>query len=187
MSVTIGVILGSTRPQRAGAAVAKWFMGQTTSTEDVKFELIDLEEVNLPLLDEPIPPSAGKYQNEHTKKWSETINRLDGFIVVTAEYNHSVPGALKNALDFLYQEWNHKPIGYVSYGSAAGGSRAVEHLRLIAVEQKMVPVRDQVLIPVIWEAVQDGVLNPEFVKGDPQKLIDEVIWWAKLLQPARQS
>lgn len=185
MAVTIGVILGSTRPNRAGEAVANWFMEQVKQFTDITFELIDLDKVNLPLLDEAIPPSVNQYQNEHTKAWAKTIGKFDGYIMITAEYNHGVPGALKNAIDYLYAEWNHKPMGYVSYGSGAGGARAVEHLRQIATELRMVAMRDQILIPIIWEAVKDGVLNPEAPIGRVETIVKEIQWWAEVLKKAR--
>src|SRR5690554_44070 len=106
--IKIGVILGSTRPGRNGAAVARWFHGLATQRKDAEFELIDLADYNLPLLDEPVPPSMGQYSQDHTKRWAETVARFDGFVFVTPEYNHSTCGALKNALDFVYAEWNNK-------------------------------------------------------------------------------
>lgn len=124
----IAIILGSTRPGRNGEAVARWVYDKAKKRannnnsydHDVKFEYIDIKDFNLPLLDEPIPPSQGQYSKEHTKAWSAKINSFDAFIFVTPEYNHGIPGALKNAIDFLYQEWNNKVAGFVSYGSAGG-------------------------------------------------------------------
>jgi NAD(P)H-dependent FMN reductase len=187
MSVTIGVILGSNRPNRAGIAVANWFMKQTKKHTNATFKFIDLEKVNLPFLDEPIPPSSQQYQHQHTKKWSKTIDKLDGYIVITPEYNRGYPAVLKNALDFVYHEWNKKPIGFVGYGGMSGGLRAVEQLRLVAVELQMVPVREAVAIPVIWEQVVDGKLNEASVHGNYDKLIEDVIWWAELIKPAREQ
>jgi NAD(P)H-dependent FMN reductase len=123
----IAIILGSTRPNRNGEAVAKWVFDLASKRTDASYELVDVKEFNLPLLDEPIPASQGKYSKEHTKRWAEKIASFDAFIFVTPEYNHSIPGALKNAIDFLYKEWNNKAAGFVSYG-AVGGARAVEHL-----------------------------------------------------------
>lgn len=185
MSVKIGVILGSSRPQRAGETVAKWFTSEAKNTDDFIFEFIDLAKINLPMFDEPIPPLMNQYQNEHTKEWSEKINSLDGFIVLTPEYNHSFPAVLKNALDYLNHEWNKKPIGFVSYGAASGGLRAVEQLRLVAVELQMVPVKEQIMIGNIWEAFENGKPKESLIKGRVQSLIDEVVWWAKLLKGAR--
>src|SRR5271154_7253470 len=129
----IAVILGSTRPGRRGAQVAGWVREHAKPRTEAAFELVDLADYPLPHLDEPLPPSMGQYQNAHTQDWAATIGRFDGFIFVTPEYNHSTSGVLKNAIDFLYAEWNNKAMGIVSYG-AAGGTRAAEHLRLIGGE-----------------------------------------------------
>ena len=132
--LNVAIILGSTRPGRNGEAVAKWVYGIAKQRTDATFELVDIKDFNLPLLDEPIPPSLGQYKNPHTKAWAAKIAEFDAFVFVTAEYNHGIPGALKNAIDFLFREWNHKSAGFVSYGGYANGSRAVEQLRLVMAE-----------------------------------------------------
>src|SRR5664279_2224606 len=116
--IKIGIILGSTRPGRSGAAVAKWVYGIAKHFEDAEFELVDISDYELPLLDEPIPPSFGQYQQLHTAPWAETIDSFDAFVFVTPEYNHGVSGALTNAIDVLYKEWNNKAAGFVSYGGS---------------------------------------------------------------------
>jgi NAD(P)H-dependent FMN reductase len=125
---TIGIIIGSTRPNRRGEQVAAWVHQEASRRGDAKYELVDLRDYPLPHLDEPMPASSGQYQHDHTREWAARIDSLDGFVIVTPEYNHSVPGVLKNAIDYLYAEWNDKAVGFVSYGGA-GGVRAVEHLR----------------------------------------------------------
>jgi len=125
----IGIIVGSTRPGRKAAAVAKWVHDILKSRKDAEFEIVDIEDYKLPLLDEPLPPTMHQYRNAHTKTWSEKIASLDAYIFVTPEYNHATSAALKNAIDFLYHEWNNKVAGFVGYGGA-GGVRAVENLRL---------------------------------------------------------
>src|SRR3954449_11581843 len=132
----IGIILGSTRPGRNGEQVAKWVLDIAAQRTDAEFELVDLLDYKLPHLDEAVPPSLGQYSQPHTLEWADKIRSFDGFIMVTPEYNHSTSGALKNAIDFLFGEWNNKAVGFVSYG-AQGGTRAVEHLRLIAGELMM--------------------------------------------------
>jgi NAD(P)H-dependent FMN reductase len=129
----IGVILGSTRPGRRGEPVARWVIDEAGRRSDADFELVDLADYPLPHLDEPLPPSMGQYQNSHTQTWAETIGRFDGYVFVTPEYNHSTSAVLKNAIDFLYAQWNNKAMGVVSYGTV-GGARAAEHLRLVAGE-----------------------------------------------------
>ena len=136
----IGIILGSTRPNRLSEQVASWVYENATQRGDAEFELIDLRDFPLPHLDEPLPPSLGQYQGDHTKDWAAKIASFDGFVIVTPEYNHGTSGVLKNAIDYLYAEWNNKAVGFVSYGSV-GGARAVEHLRLVAGEVQMADVR----------------------------------------------
>ena len=115
--IRIGIILGSTRPNRNGEQVATWVYDIASRRSDAEFELIDLRDYPLPHLDEPLPPSMGQYQNEHTKQWAATIASFDGFVIVTPEYNHCTSGVLKNAIDYLYAEWNNKAVGFVSYGA----------------------------------------------------------------------
>src|SRR4051812_32620507 len=139
----VAIILGSTRPGRNGEAVAKWVYDIAKKRTDAEFEYIDIKDYELPLLDEPNSPSLGKYSKDHTKVWSAKIDCFDAFVFVTPEYNHGIPGALKNAIDFLYKEWNNKVAGFVSYGGA-GGVRSVEHLRLVMAELQIATVRAQV-------------------------------------------
>jgi NAD(P)H-dependent FMN reductase len=127
--VKIGIVVGSTRPGRKALDVAKWAYEILKPRRDAEFEVVDIADYQLPLLDEPVPPSMGQYSKDHTKKWAAKIGTLDGFIFVTPEYNHGTSGALKNAIDFLFREWNNKSAGFIGYGSA-GGSRAIESLRL---------------------------------------------------------
>src|SRR2546421_5708644 len=124
----IAIIIGSTRPGRNGEAVAHWVYEIVQKRRDAEFELVDIKDFNLPLLDEPVPPSLGQYTKEHTKAWAAKIDSFDAYVFVTPEYNHATSGALKNAIDYLYKEWNNKAAGFVGYGSALG-ARAVEHLR----------------------------------------------------------
>ncbi len=114
----IAIIIGSTRPGRNGEAVAKWVCEIAQRRTDAEFELVDIKDFNLPLLDEPVPPIMGQYSKPHTKAWAARIGSFDGYVFVTPEYNHGVPGALKNAIDFLFREWNDKAAGFVSYGGA---------------------------------------------------------------------
>ena len=146
----IGIILGSTRPGRNGEGVAKWVLEVASRRTDAEFELVDLLDYKLPHLDEWLPPSMGPYSQPHTIDWANKIASFDGFVMVTPEYNHSTSGALKNAIDFLYSEWNNKAVGFVSYG-ALGGARAVEHLRLIAGELQMADVRAQVALSLFTD------------------------------------
>jgi NAD(P)H-dependent FMN reductase len=182
----IGIILGSTRPNRNGEQVAKWVYGIASARTDAEFELVDLLDYPLPHLDEPLPPSMGQYQNEHTRRWAEKIASFDGFVFVTPEYNHSTSGVLKNAIDYLYAEWHNKAAGFVSYGGV-GGARAAEHLRLIAGELQMADVRQQVALSMLTEFENFSVLRPgEYNRASLDTLLDQVIAWSKALAPLRQ-
>ena len=183
----IAVILGSTRPNRNGEAVARWVFEQAKKRSDAQFELVDIKDFNLPLLDEPMPPSLGHYAQPHTKRWAEKIASFDGFVFVTPEYNHGTSAALKNALDFLFAEWNNKAAGFVSYGSV-GGARAVEQLRLNLSELKIAHVRAQVMFSLFTDFENMSVFKPD-PRHEPeaQALFDEVIAWANALKTVRQK
>ncbi len=181
----IGVILGSTRPGRRGEAVARWVMDEASRRRDAEFELIDLADYPLPHLDEPLPPSMGQYQNAHTQEWAATIGRFDGYVFVTPEYNHGTSGVLKNAIDFLYAEWNNKAMGVVSYG-VAGGVRAAEHLRLVAGELQMADVRTNVALSFFTDFVNFTDFTPgAHQAGLLATLFDQVIAWSQALAPLR--
>ncbi|MFE0588879.1 NADPH-dependent FMN reductase [Micromonospora echinospora] len=183
----IGIIIGSTRPGRNGEQVAKWVFDIAARRDDAEFELVDLADYPLPHLDEPIPASLGQYQQEHTKRWAAKIASFDGFVIVTPEYNHSTSGVLKNAIDYLFAEWNNKAVGFVSYGSA-GGARAVEHLRLIAGELKMADVRQQVVLSLMTEFENFSVFKPgDYNLPAVNTLLDEVVAWSKALAPLRAT
>jgi len=184
----IGIILGSTRPGRNGEQVAKWVLEQASKRDDAQYDLIDLLDYNLPHLDEAIPPSAQQYANEHTKAWSKTIDAYDGFVIVTPEYNRSPSGALKNALDFLYKEWNNKAVGFVSYGAQASGLRAVEHLRQIAGELQLADVRTAVGVSLITDFEQFSVMKP-VPHHEPTltTMLDQLVAWSGALRGVRES
>ncbi len=185
--VTIGVIIGSTRPNRNGEQVARWVLDTANRRDDAAFELVDLRDYPLPHLDEPLPPSMGQYQNDHTQEWAATVASFDGFVMVTPEYNHGTSGVLKNALDYLYAEWNNKAVGFVSYG-AAGGARAVEHLRLVAGELQMADVRQQVVLSLITEFENFSVFRPgDYNVAALETLLDQVVAWSAALAPLRLS
>lgn len=183
--VKIGIILGSTRPGRNGEAVAKWINDLAQKRKDAQFELVDIKSFNLPLLDEPVPPSMGQYSKPHTKAWAAKIETFDGFVLVTPEYNHSVPGALKNAIDFLFKEWNNKAAGFVSYGSM-GGARAVEHLRGILAEVQIATVRNQVMFSLFTDFENFSVFKPDpRNEKSANAMFDQLIAWSEALKPLR--
>jgi NAD(P)H-dependent FMN reductase len=182
----IGIILGSTRPNRNGEQVAKWVYEIAARRDDAEFELVDLRDYPLPHLDEPLPPSMGQYQNEHTRQWADKIASFDGFVFVTPEYNHSTSGVLKNAIDYLFAEWNNKAVGFVSYGGV-GGARAAEHLRLVVGELQMADVRQQVALSLLTEFENFSVFKPgDYNRAALDTLLDQVIAWSNALAPLRQ-
>ncbi|WP_424765558.1 NADPH-dependent FMN reductase [Paenibacillus sp. sgz302251] len=185
--IRIAIIIGSTRPGRNGEAVARWVYDIAQKRSDVEFELVDLLDFNLPLLDEAVPPSMGQYSKDHTKRWSEKVDSFDGYVFVTPEYNHATSGALKNALDFVYKEWNNKAAGFVGYGSL-GGARAVENLRLIAGELQLADVRIQVALSLFTDFENFSVFKPaDRHEQSVNDMLDQVIAWSGALKTLRNQ
>ena len=182
----IAIIIGSTRPGRIGQAVGDWIYDQSKDCKDAEFELVDIVDYDLPLLDEPYPPMMNQYTKDHTKKWAEKIGGFDGYILVTPEYNHSTCPALKNAIDYLNVEWNNKAAGFVSYGSE-GGARAVEHLIQVFRELRVATVREQVLLSLYTDFKDMSEFNPDQRhKDEVQALFDNVISWSNALKTIRE-
>lgn len=185
--IKIGIILGSTRPGRKGEAVAKWVYEVAQKRSDAEFELVDIKDFDLPLLDEPVPPSMGQYSKEHTKKWAAKIASFDAYVFVTPEYNHGTSGALKNAIDFLFAEWNNKAAGFVGYGSMMG-ARAVENLRLIMGELQIADVRAQVGLSLFSDFENFSVFKPSaHHEKSVGVMIDQVIAWGGALKTLRDA
>jgi NAD(P)H-dependent FMN reductase len=183
----VGIIVGSTRPGRKAAAVAKWAYDILKSRKDAEFEVVDIEDYELPLLDEPVPPSMRQYSKPHTKTWSAKINSLDAYIFVSPEYNHGISAALKNAIDFLFHEWNNKAAGFVGYGSA-GGVRAVESLRLVMGEIKVADVRAQVMLSLHTDFENYSTFKPhEHHEKAVHSMANEVIAWGGALKGLREA
>lgn len=183
--LNIAILLGSTRPGRNGEAVAKWVHGLATKRTDAHFELVDLLDFNLPLLDEPGSPSQGKYTKAHTKKWSAKVAEFDAYVFVTPEYNHSTSGALKNAIDFLNKEWANKVAGFVGYGSV-GGVRAVEHLRQVKAELQVATVRAQVGLSLFTDFKDFHTFTPAAMhEQEVGTMLDQLIAWGTALKPLR--
>jgi NAD(P)H-dependent FMN reductase len=181
----VAIIVGSTRPGRKAEAVAKWVHQIATTRDDAEYEIVDIDHYKLPLLDEPIPPSMRQYNNPHTKGWSEKIDGFDAFVFVTPEYNHGTSGALKNAIDFLFKEWNNKSAGFVGYGSA-GGVRAVENLRLVMGEIMVADVRAQVALSLFTDFENYTTFKPApHHDKSVHAMLDQVIAWGNALKPLR--
>ncbi|MEN3268887.1 NAD(P)H-dependent oxidoreductase [Pseudonocardia sp.] len=183
----IAIIIGSTRPGRNGEAVARWVLDIAKQRSDAEYELVDIADFNLPHLDEAAPPAMGQYSQPHTKAWAAKIDTFDGYVFVTPEYNHSTSGALKNAIDFLHGEWNNKAAGFVSYGSA-GGTRAVEHLRLVMAELQVATVRAQVALSLFTDFTNFSQFTPAAHQKDAVgPMLDQVVAWSKALSTVRAA
>ena len=185
--IKIAIIIGSTRPGRKADSVARWVHEIATKRSDAAFEIVDIKDYNLPLLDEPVPPSQGKYSQPHTKTWAAKIAAFDAYVFVTPEYNHGISGALKNAIDYRYQEWNNKAAGFVSYGSA-GGTRAVESLRLVMGELQVADVRAQVMLSLFTDFENFTTFKPAPMhEKSVNAMLDQMIAWGGALKTLRNK
>ncbi len=183
----VGIIIGSTRPGRKAEAIARWVHDIASRRTDAAFEIVDIMDFNLPLLDEPIPPAMGQYSQPHTKAWAARIARFDGFVFVTPEYNHGPSAALKNAIDFLYREWNNKSAGFVGYGGN-GGARAVEILRQVVSNVELADVRAQVGLSLFTDFENLTTFKPaSHLEPAVTAMIDQVVAWGGALKPLRTA
>ncbi|MEV6830363.1 NAD(P)H-dependent oxidoreductase [Amycolatopsis sp. NPDC051102] len=180
----IGIVLGSTRPGRVGDQVARWVHERAVDRMDAEFTLIDLRDHPLPHLEEP-PGFSGSYRDERTRDWAATVAACDGFVFVTPEYHHSLPGVLKNAMDHVHVEWNGKAAGFVSYGGA-GGARSVEQLRLVCGALQLADVAPQVTLPLATEFENRTVFKPGAHQLAALDLVlDHVVAWSTALSALR--
>ena len=189
----ISVIVGSTRQGRFSEKPAQWILQRLESRGGIETRLLDLREFPLPFFDQPVPPAMpGRppYENEMVKRWTAEIARSDGFIFVTPEYNFGPPAVLKNALDWVYPEWNRKAVAFVSYGSALG-ARSVQQLRETAIELQLAPVRSSVHIPVatLWAHFQGGDVEAGLaaLEAPAKTMIEDLLWWSTALKAARAT
>ena len=183
---TLTVIVGSTRPGRAGAPIAEWFVERARAHGGFDVEVADLAEIGLPLLDEPNHPRLEQYTNQHTKDWSARIDRADAVVFVTPEYNYGYPATIKNAIDFLHREWRDKPVGFVSYGGVAAGTRAVQQLKQVVTTLRMVPVFESVNIPFHAQFIKDGTFEAnDLVNQAADTMLDELVRVETALHPLR--
>jgi len=190
-SLNIKVIAGSTRDGRFSDKAAAWIAEEIKKQKGVAVEVLDLRDYDMSFFNEPMSPSFKKepYKNEAVARFTKKIDEGDAFVIVTPEYNHGTSGVLKNALDWVYQEWNNKPVAFVSYGSV-GGARAVEQLRLNAIELQMAPIRNAVHIPgeqyfqVLFGKMEAKELFASVAK-QAEALISQLLWWARTLKNAR--
>ena len=187
----IKVIAGSTREGRFSDKAATWIAEEIKKQKEVAVEVLDLRDYDMPFFNEPVSPSYKQepYKNEVVARFTKKIAEGDAFVIVTPEYNHGTSGVLKNALDWVYQEWNNKPVSFVSYGSV-GGSRAVEQLRLNAVELQMTPIRNAVHIPgeqyfpvLFGKVTASDLFSSQSEKAEA--MITQLMWWTRALKKAR--
>ncbi|HEX5535420.1 MAG TPA: NAD(P)H-dependent oxidoreductase [Actinomycetales bacterium] len=183
------VIIASTRPGRAGLPIAEWFTERARRQGEFEVRAADLAQVNLPFMDEPHHPRLRQYVHQHTKDWSARIEDSDAFVIVTPEYNYGYPAALKNAIDYLHQEWQDKPVGFVSYGGVAAGTRAVQQLKQVVTTLKMVPVVESVNIPFHAQFIDgSGQLQPNEVMNDAaEAMLRELARIEGALRPLRSG
>jgi NAD(P)H-dependent FMN reductase len=181
------IIIASTRPGRGGWPVAQWFIERATSHGGFEIDVVDLVEFRLPLLDEPNHPRLRQYTNPHTHEWSAKVDDADAFVFVTPEYNHGYPASLKNAIDYLHHEWRNKPVGFVSYGGVAAGTRSVEQLQQVVTAVKLYPLIEQVNIPFYQQFIDDsGAVNANDVMEQAAgALLDQLVRTESLLRPLR--
>lgn len=186
---SLKIITSTTREGRKGIAVANWFTEFAINTGQLNVELLDLAEINLPFMDEPNHPRLKKYQHEYTKKWSETINSADVFVIVLAEYNFGFPAPIKNAIDYLYQEWMQKPVAFVSYGGVSGGLRSTQMLKQVVTAVQMMPIVDQVNIPFFAKHLDEqGIFIPnEIITKSAEVMLTELKKWSEALKTLRAN
>jgi len=184
----IGIIIGSTRPGRVGDQVAKWVQEHASRLSSAEYEIVDLAEIGLPLLDEAVPASAGRYEHDHTRAFAETIDGFDGFVFVTSEYNHAPSPALLNAISFIYREWNDKAAAIVSYGALSSGVRAADKLRSTLGELQIADVRTQLAFSFFHDFENFSVFTPgEQHLVSLQALVDQLESWATAMRGVREA
>jgi NAD(P)H-dependent FMN reductase len=185
--IKVAIVIGSTRPGRKAEAVARWVYEIARKRREAEFELVDIKDFNLPLLDEAMPPAMGQYSQPHTRVWAAKVASFDAFIFVTPEYNHGPSGALKNVIDYLYAEWNNKAAGFVSYCSA-GGARAVEQLRLVMGELQVADVRAQVMLSLFTDIEHFRIFKPVAShERSVNTMLDQVIAWGQCVEDHPQQ
>lgn len=186
--LNIKVILGSTKDQRFGEVVFNFVKVQLGIFQNINIEYIDIKDLNLPFFREAVSPKKEVSKNPNVLKWAKKVKEADGFLIITPEYNHGYPAELKNALDFLYDDWNKKPVGFVSYGTV-GGARAVEQLRAVAIELQMAPIREGLHFLKHWELFDtNGTLKKGFLEEYQTKfynLFEQLVWWSVTLKEGR--
>jgi NAD(P)H-dependent FMN reductase len=185
----IAIIVGSTRDARFSDHPATWIRDVASRRGDIEVELLDLRDYPMPFFDEVASSAWVPSENEVAQRWQKKIAGFDGYVIVTAEYNRGPTAVLKNALDYAYDEWNNKPVAFVGYGGA-GGARAIEQLRLNAIELQMAPIRTGVHIMwPVYTAVKEGkqLKDFDFLQQNARDMLDQLVWWTRALKRAREA
>lgn len=186
MSPRLHTVIASTRPGRVGSAPAKWFHEFACRHGGFDAHLVDLADFHLPLIDEPHHPNRREYTQEHTRKWSESVNAADAFVFVTPEYNYGPPPSLLNALDYLYWEWQYTAVGLVGYGGISGGGRSTHAIKPTIATLKMMPIPENVWLPNVFQQIREGVFTAnEFNEQGAAALLNELLRWTDALAPLR--
>jgi NAD(P)H-dependent FMN reductase len=185
--LNLKIIIASTRPGRKGPSIAAWFYEVAKQHTGFTTTLVDLADVGLPLLDEPEHPRLQQYTKQHTKDWSAIVNSADAFVIVTSEYNYGLPASMKNAIDFLFKEWQYKPVGFVSYGGVSGGTRSVQMLKQVVTAVDMMPLSIGVHIPAFGKRIDEsGKFNGDAgLDKSGEVMLNELHKWATALKPMR--
>ncbi|MDQ3444322.1 MAG: NAD(P)H-dependent oxidoreductase [Chloroflexota bacterium] len=187
-NIDLLIIIASTRPGRVGLPVGEWITGIAEAHGGFNVRVADLATINLPFMNEPVHPVKKQYMFDHTKAWSETVEAADAFLFVMPEYNHSMTAPLKNAIDYLSQEWGYKPVGFVSYGGVSGGLRAVQQVKQAVAALKMTAVSEAVTIPSVTSFVHDGFFAPEErLASAASTMLGQLRRWAIALEPIRNG
>src|SRR6476659_7451526 len=182
----LSIIIGSTRPGRAGLPIADWFADRARGHGGFEIDVVDLAELNLPMLDEPNHPRLRQYTHQHTKDWSARIAGSDAFVIVTPEYNHGYSAPVKNAIDYLHHEWHYKPVGFVSYGGVAAGTRALQQLKQVVTALKLLPITEAVNIPFVAQFLEDGaIVANDVMEQAAVAMLDELVRVEAALRPLR--
>jgi NAD(P)H-dependent FMN reductase len=183
------VVTVATRQNRAGPAVAEWFLRRARLHGKFAVDAVDLAVVHLPMFDEPRHPRFGQYEHEHTRRWSAIVARADAFVFVTPEYNYGAPPSIVNAIDYLNKEWAYKPVGFVSYGGVSGGTRAVQMIKQIVTSLRMMPIPEAVTIPFFaqYQDKDTGTFAPEVTQATAATvMLDELLRWTNALSTLRR-
>jgi NAD(P)H-dependent FMN reductase len=186
---TLQIIIASTRPDRAGLPIGQWIAERAAAHGGFDVDVVDLAQIGLPFMDEPNHPRLRRYTQQHTKNWSARVQRADAFVFVTPEYNHGISAPLKNAIDYLHAEWQYKPVGFVSYGGVAAGTRAVQQTQQVVAALRMVPVVEAVPIPFFQQFIdEDGTVRAnEPMEEGVAAMLDELVRVEEALRPLRAA